>query len=105
MSKEYKKITKEDVNLPEYCLFFIESIQKEIDDTDFEEYTELELTVDTSEYPYCYDAFELVVKTFSRKGFYTRVPTFTTSRNENGKKVWTYKWLIREINNCDDLPF
>lgn len=99
---EYKKITKEDVNLPKYCLFFIEHLKKEIDNTDFNEYEELEVIIDTSEFPYCSDAFELVVKTFSRMGFYVRIPTFTTSK-KNGIKKWSYKWLVRK--EIDDLPF
>jgi len=100
--EEYKKITKEDVNLPKFCLFFIEHLKHEIDDTDFDEYEELEVTIDTTEFPYCYEAFNLIVKTFSRMGFYVRIPTFITSR-DNGVKTWTYKWIISK--GPDDLPF
>jgi hypothetical protein len=99
---EYKKTTIDDINIPQYCLFFIETIQDEINKTDFEEYDTVELEIITSKYPYCYDALKLVVKTFTRKGFYVKIPTFTSYKDDKGIKVWDYKW---DIKLSDDLPF
>ena len=102
---KYKKTTKEDIVLPQYCLYFIEAIQDEIDDTDFNIYSEIVLTVETSKYPYCYEAFELVARTFERKGWWVKIPTFKTYIDSIGKKVYKYKFIIKEINYTDDLPF
>lgn len=102
---EYKKTTKNDINLPSYCLFFISSLQKELNDTDFEVYDELELEIGTTKFPYCYEALELVIKTFKRKGYIIGTPTFRQIIDENGERKWIYKWLISLINNDDDLPF
>ena len=99
---EYKKITKTDINMPKYCLFFIKEIQEAIDETNFDEYGGLELTLTTSKYPYCYDALKLVVKTFTKKGFQIKIPSFVTTK-EGDKKIWEYKWDISK--DIDDLPF
>lgn len=102
---EYKKITKNDINLPQYCLYFIEVIQNELNKTDFDEYEELVLTVETSRYPYCYDAFELITRTFERKGYWMQIPTFKTEKDDDGKKTYRYKFNIKEITYKNDLPF
>jgi len=102
---EYKKITKDDIVFPQYCLYFIEIIQDEINNTDFSIYSDITLTIETSKYPYCYDAFELVVRTFERKGWMVNIPTFKTYIDSIGKKVYKYKFNIKELNYNEDLPF
>ena len=104
MAEGYKKITKVDINFPKFCLFFIESLKKEIDDTDFKVYNELEVKVNTYEFPYCYEAFSLVTKSFKRIGFDVKTPTFKLV-SIDGIRHWQYKFLIKVSKGCEDLPF
>lgn len=102
----YKKITRDDVDLPRYCFFFISEIQDSLDEHDIKDPgDELELTIETSSHPYCYDAFALVVKAFERKGYQTRIPTFKVEKGEDESKLYVYKWNLKKLNPCDDLPF
>lgn len=101
-----EEIIKGDNTLPRYCMFFIEAIQGELDNTDFTIYDELELTVDTYEFPYRLDALILIVDTFKRKGFHCVIPTYKVLQ-KNNRQLWQYKWNIKKPNqdNVDDLPF
>lgn len=102
---EYKKITKEDVDFPRYCHFFIKEIVESLDEYDIKDPgDELELEIETSQYPYCYEAFELVVRTFERKGYDVRIPNFHMDKRD-GTKFYTYKWNFRKLPNVEDLPF
>ena len=80
---EYRKITKEDINFPKYCLFFIKKIQEAIDksknDLSYVEFLKVE--VETT-YPYCSDAFDLIAKTFTRKGLELRTPTYSKTAHK-----------------------
>lgn len=102
---EYKKITKEDIDFPNYCLFFIKEIIDSLEEYDIKNPgDELSLEIETTQHPYCYDAFELIAKTFNRKGYDMKIPTFKL-KNENGIKTYTYKWKILKIQDSYDLPF
>ncbi len=102
---EYKKITKEDVDFPRYCHFFIKEIIESLDEYDIKDPgDELDLEIETSQHPYCYEAFELVVRTFERKGYDVRIPTFHMVKRD-GTKFYTYKWKFRKLPNVEDLPF
>lgn len=108
MSEEftYKKITRDDVDFPKYCYFFIKEIQDSINEYEIKNPgEELEVVIETHSHPYCYDAFALVVKAFERKKFSLRIPTFTTKKDEDGDKVYVYKWTLKKLNPLDDLPF
>jgi len=102
---EYRKITKEDINFPKYCLFFIKKIQEAIDksknDLSYMEFLNVE--VETT-YPYCSDAFDLIAKTFTRKGLELRTPTYKMDKVD-GIPHYLYKWGIRKEVDYDDLPF
>lgn len=102
----YKKITRDDVDLPRYCYFFIKEIQESLEENDIKNPgDELELTIETYSHPYCYDAFDLVVKAFQRKGYQIKVPTFKIINGEDNAKVYSYVWNIKKLNPSDDLPF
>ena len=102
----YKKTTRDDVDFPRYCYFFIKELMESIEDNEIvDPGDELEVSLETSQYPYCYDALELVVRTFERKGFHTRIPTFKVNTEEDNTKVYVYKWELKKVNPCDDLPF
>lgn len=99
---EYQKITKEYIDLPKYCYFFIKEIQDSIDEYNVKHAgDEIEVTIETSEHPYCSDAFELIIKAFTRKKFYVSTPTYKMVK-ENGVRTYTYKWKLKKV---DDLPF
>ena len=102
---EYKKITKEDINFPKYCLFFIKKIQETIDKNKASlSYVEfLKVEVDTT-YPYCSDAFDLIEKTFTRKGFELQTPTYKREVID-GIPHYLFKWGVRKEVDYDDLPF
>ena len=102
---EYKKITKEDINFPKYCLFFIRKIQEAIDESKNSlSYVEfLKIEVETT-YPYCSEAFDLITKTFTRKGLEMKTPTYKMEKVD-GVPHYLYKWGVRKEVDCDDLPF
>lgn len=100
---EYKKITKEDIDFPRYCLFFIKKIQDRLDEEELDEKTYLEILIE-SVYPYCSDAFELITRTFERKGIDIMTPTFKIEYKFNVKH-YIYKWRMRKLSELDDLPF
>ena len=105
MYGEYKKITKEDVDFPDYCYFFIKEIKESLEEEEIKDPgDELELELDTPDHPYCYEAFELIVKTFQRKGYDIRIPTYHLEK-EDGIKHYIYKWKIKKLPNVDNLPF
>jgi hypothetical protein len=103
MSEAYKKLTKEDIDFPRYCLFFIKKLQEAIDGNDFEEDKAIEVSIDST-FRYCSDAFELITKTFERKGLFVSVPTFRLVMEDNVKH-YIYKWKFQRYVNYDDLPF
>ena len=101
---EYKKTSKYDVDFPAYCLFFIKKLmayEKCVVRPD----EKLEIEITTSDYPYCYDAFELVVKTMERRGISTRIPSFKREKVEGKNDILRYKFVMRKLINTDDLPF
>ena len=102
---EYKKITKEDIYFPDYCFFFIKEITESLKENDITNPgDELDLEIETSGYPYCYDAFNAVVRTMRKKGYSMRVPGF--KRKKSGKEdMVIYKFVITKMGENDDLPF
>ena len=104
---EYKKITKDDVYFPAFCFFFIKKIKERLDEEGLlDSSTTLEIRINTTEHPYCYEAFELVVRTFERQGYYTRIPSFHREKREGLPDEFQYKWIIRKRKvYMDDLPF
>lgn len=100
---EYKKITKDDIDFPRYCLFFIKTIQERLDEKELDDTVFSEIEVLTT-YPYCSDAFDLITKTFEKKGFDVKTPTFKLELI-NKVKHYNYKWRMKKSINCDDLPF
>ena len=101
----YKKVTKDDIDFPRYCYFFIKELQESIDEYDVTEVGD-ELTVDlrTSEYPYCSEALELIKKTFTRKGYLTKMSHYKLEIIGEDR-YYNYKWELRKLPNTDDLPF
>ena len=95
------KLSKEDIDFPRYCLFFIKRIQKAIDSDDFDEEKPFDINIETT-YPYCSDAFDLIVKTFENKGFNVMTPTFRLMY-KSGIKHYIYRWRL--MKDYSDLPF
>lgn len=100
---EYQKITKEYIDLPRYCHFFIKEIQESIDEYDIKDVgDEIEILIETSSHPYCSDALELVKKVFIRKHFLIKMSTYKMVKDDDGKKTYVYGWNLVKV---DDLPF
>ena len=99
----YKKLTREDIDFPNYCLFFIRCIKEAIDNSELKYTEDLEINIGTT-YPYCSDAFDLIMRTFERKGLQMRTPTFKLELKDK-KKYYNYKWRVRKSVNLNDLPF
>ena len=97
------KITKEDIDFPKYCLFFIRKIQEKLDKEELDEKDYLEVNIETL-YPYCSDAFDLIMRTFERKGVDVMIPTFKVEHKYNVKH-YIYRWRFRKLGKIDDLPF
>ena len=66
---------------------------------------DLEITTNNSEHPYCYEAFDLIVRTLERKGISTRIPSFKREKVEGKDDILRYKFTLRKIPKYDDLPF
>lgn len=103
MADTYKKLTREDIDFPSYCLFFIRSLQEAIDKSELSYVDFLEVRIGTT-YPYCSDAFDLIYKTFERKGLDIRTPSFKMEEKD-GIKYYDYKWKLRKGTSVSDLPF
>ena len=103
----YKKKTKDDVDYPAYCYFFISSLLRWAKNSVVRDDDKITIEIKTNDgkHPYCYDAFELVVKTLERKGYSTRIPAFKRDVIEGGHDILHYKFTIRKLVNCDDVPF
>ena len=99
----YKKLTREDIDFPNYCLFFIRCIKEAIDTSELKYTEDLEINIGTT-YPYCSDAFDLIMRTFERKGLQMRTPTFKLELKDS-EKYYNYKWRVRKSVNLNDLPF
>jgi hypothetical protein len=104
---EYKPITKADINMPEYCMFFIQKIIADIDKKELGPGDMTCVKVDTylEEHPYVYEAVDLVCRTFNRKGYDVMIPTFRREDPEGGKTLVHYGWKVKKRVNTDDLPF
>jgi hypothetical protein len=101
---EYKKTTKNDVDFPAYCYFFIKRL------IEYGKYVvrpddKLDIEITTTNHPYCYDAFELVVRTMERKGISTRIPAFRREKVEGKDDILHYKFTLKKFVKHDDLPF
>ena len=101
---EYKKTTKYDVDFPAYCYFFIEKLMK-YERCVIKPDDRLEIKISTSKYPYCYDAFVMVVKTMQRRGYATMIPGFSRQKIEGKDDMLHYKFTLKKLVNKDDLPF
>ena len=105
MDNVYKKTTKYDVDFPAYCFFFLNRILKNLKTVELDDTTTVELEISTSEHPYCYDAFELIVRTLERKGIWSRIPGFKREKIEGQSDILHYKFTIKKLKVYDNLPF
>ena len=105
MDNVYKKTTKYDIDFPGYCLFFIKRLLRLLKNG-LGTSDKITIDISTTKHPYCYDAFELVIKTLERKGYSTRIPSFIREKREGKEDVLHYSFVIRKLKkNYDDLPF
>ena len=104
---EYKLITKDDINFPEYCFFFISRLLKELNEKQLEVGDMISIPISTLPelHPYCYDGVELVCRTLLRKGYETMIPTFRKETQDDGNTIVKYNWKVKRVINVNDLPF
>ena len=102
---EYKKLTKDDVNFPKCCYFFINELLNYLSSID-ENKIQFEKIVESTEVPYCYDVISMVIKTLKSKGYIAQIPAYKKEKNESGT-LFRYKWKISKEIKCtgEDLPF
>ena len=101
---EYKKTTKYDIDFPAYCYFFLEKLVK-ISNHLTKPCDKLDVEIKTTTYDYCYDAFDLIVRTMKRKGIMTKIPTFIREKEKDKKDKLCYKFKLEKMADYDDLPF
>jgi hypothetical protein len=103
---EYKKTTIADINLPEYCIFFLKKILSDIEKKEMVggDVTNVFIATPNKEHPYCYEAVDLICRTLKRKNLDVMIPSFKKDE-VNGETIVTYKWKVKKLLNVDDLPF
>lgn len=98
----YNKITRNDIDFPRYCYFFIKEIQDSIEEYDIKDAgDEITITLSTSSHPYCSECINLIKKAFIRKKYYIKLSNFKVEKDDDGDKVYVYTWDLKK----DDLPF
>ena len=95
-------MTNEDIYFPDYCLFFINEIMESLVENDITDPgDELDLELETHNYPYHYDGLNLVIKTLRKKGYTMSIPSY--KRGTDNKM--TYNIVVIKNGEFDDLPF
>ena len=110
MDKVYEKQTKDTVNFPEYNLCFLGILVEKLETygligrpkTGSEAPTVLNVPIVSRNYPYCYDAIELIRKTLKRRGVDCemssyQVTTLESNSKEGGEqKGYSYKLKLKK---------
>jgi hypothetical protein len=119
MDKVYEKQTKDTVNFPEYNLCFLGILVEKLETygllgnvpkTGAEAPTVLNVPVISRNYPYCYDAIELIKKTLKRRGVDCEMSSYQVTTLENkGKeggeqKGYSYMFKLKKASNKRDIP-
>jgi hypothetical protein len=94
MEHVYEKQTKDTVNFPEYNLCFLGILVEKLETygligkpkTGAEAPTVLNVPVISRNYPYCYDAIELIRKTLKRRGVDCEMSSYQVTTLENKGK-------------------
>lgn len=118
MEHVYEKQTKDTVNFPEYNLCFLGILVEKLETygligkpkTGAEAPTVLNVPVISRNYPYCYDAIELIRKTLKRRGVDCEMSSYQVTTLENkGKeggeqKGYSYMFKLKKASNKRDIP-
>ncbi len=104
---DYNRDLFQGINTPEYCMFFIKKILDGIETGIKNDDDSMDITVYTklSKHPYCYDAVNLVQKTFRRKGYHIQLKRFKMDATHEKDANVLYSWNIKKDTPIDDLPF
>lgn len=97
---EIERVNAYGIDFPSYVRYFITEIQDSIIENNLKEEESLEIKFDSEELKYCYQGFELIKKTFLKKGFLVPLPTF--KRDESFHYTFN---VIKLSESIDDLPF
>jgi hypothetical protein len=118
MEHVYEKQTKDTVNFPEYNLCFLGILVEKLETygligkpkTGAEAPTVLNVPVISRNYPYCYDAIELIKKTLKRRGVDCEMSSYqVTTLENNGKeggeqKGYSYMFKLKKASSKRDIP-
>ena len=104
---DYNRDLFQGINTPEYCMFFIKKILDGIERGTKNDDDSIDVIVTTklSKHPYCYDAVNLIHKTFRRKGYHIRLKRFKLDATTEKDANLLYSWNIKKDTPIDDLPF
>lgn len=111
MAHVYEKTTKDTVDLSAYVLCFIKIIQKKLEFYGFidgvpaksgeQPPSTLVIPIVSRKFQYCYDAIELIEKTFRRKGFNCSMKYYKhidiDEKDGSKTKGFSYEYEISKI--------
>lgn len=100
MSMEIEKVKAYGIDFPSYVKYFITEIQDSIVDNNLQDGENLTITFDSPSMGYCYNGFELIKKTFAKKGYLVPIPSF----KRDDMFHFTFS-VTKFTNNIDSLPF
>lgn len=97
---EIERVNADGIDFPFYVKYFITEIQDSIDENNSDEWEHLEIEFDSDSLRYCYNAFDLIRKTFRKKGYLVPIPAF---KRDN---AYHFVFTVSKLKtNFDDLPF
>lgn len=97
---EIERVKSYGIDFPSYVKYFITEIQDSINDNNLQDGENLTITFDSPNIGYCYNGFELIKKTFAKKGYLVPIPSF----KRDDMFHFTFS-VTKFINDIDSLPF
>lgn len=94
----YEKVTKETVEFPEYVRVFLNILKSKLKAHDFDhsEADVVLIPIQSKRFRYCYDAIELVEKTFKRLGYNCHMSSYAVTFNDvNGVREKAYNYNFK----------
>lgn len=105
--EEYKKMTKDMIDFPEYVLGFLSVIVSKLrfygmidgftPKVGSEAATSLIMPIVSKKYRYCYEGIALVEKTMNKRGFKCQMKSYRAEESEDGKLEYHYNFSVTKI--------
>lgn len=112
--EKYIKKTKENTNIPEWCLHVLKKIQEKFNDRNINldvMKSSFNIPIVTSDkYPYCFDAIKVVQRTFIPYGWKCIMTHYERRENKETNKVghgyvFTFSRIVPIFDPTSDMPF